>query len=168
MRLAETRLSAWEVEIVNDVAELFKLALVGLVSSLFTYYLSNRRHRAEKWWELRVAAYQETISALSDLCHYFNSHLNIEMQNREVAEDKKQELKQYWNNGYNKVRKAADAGAFLFSAEAETELKLFLKGNDELYNTFFEYCDERSASAKKCLDALVLCSKKDLRLHMEL
>jgi len=147
------------------ILELLKLALVGLVSGLFSCYLSSRKHRSEKWWELRVTAYQEAIAALSDLYHYFHSYSNIEISGRDISDEKKKELKLFWDNGYHKVRKAADAGAFLFSSEAETALKLFIKGEQEHYDTYFEYLDGRCVDAKKCLDALVSCSKADLRLQ---
>lgn len=146
------------------VLELLKLALVGLVSGLFAYYLSGRKHRTEKWWELRVSAYKEVISALSDLYYYFKRHLTIEETGRELTEERKNELQRFWDDGYHKVRKAADAGAFLFSTEAETALKTFIKGENEHYDTYFEYLDGRCMDARKCLDALVSCSKTDLRL----
>jgi len=55
------------------ILELLKLALVGIVSGVFSYFISNWRHRSEKWWDLRVAAYQEVIGALSDITHYFDT-----------------------------------------------------------------------------------------------
>ena len=149
----------------NAILELLKLALVGLVSGLFSYYLAGRKHRSEKWWELRVTAYQDAIAALSDLYHYFHSYSNIEISGRDASDEKKKELKLFWDNGYHKVRKAADAGAFLFSPEAETALKTFIKAEKEHYDTYFEYLDGRCVDAKKCLDALVSCSKDDLRLQ---
>jgi hypothetical protein len=146
------------------ILELLKLAIVGLVSGFFSYYLSGRKHRTEKWWELRVAAYQEAISALSDLCYYFKRHLTFEETGRELTEERKKELQRFWDDGYHKVRKAADAGAFLFSADAETALKTFINDENEHYNTYYEYLDGRCVDAKKCLDELVACSKNDLLL----
>jgi len=149
----------------DALLELLKLALVGLVSGLFSHYLSGRKHRSEKWWEIRVAAYQDAISALSDLYHYFSSHFDAEMLQRGMPEDKKKELKPLWDSGFQKVRKAADAGAFLFSPQAETALKAFVKGEEDHYDTYFDYLDGRCADAKTCLDTLIACSKSDLRLR---
>jgi hypothetical protein len=148
----------------NAILELLKLALVGLVSGLFSYYLSARKHKSEKWWELRVTAYQEVITALSDLYYYFNSYFRSESSQRDMSDEKEKELKLLWENAYHKIRKAADAGAFLFSTEAETALKAFIKGQNKHYDTSYEWLDGRCADAKKCLDALVSCSKTDLRL----
>ncbi len=147
----------------SAILELLKLAIVGLVSGFFSYYLSGRKHRTEKWWELRVSAYKEVIAALSDLYYYFEHHLKIEETGGELTEKRKKELQRFWDDGYHKVRKAADAGAFLFSAEAEDALKKFIKDETD-YDTYYDYVDSRCADAKKCLDALVTCSKKDLRL----
>lgn len=149
----------------NSLLELLKLALVGIVSGLFSYYLSNRKHMTEKWWELRVTAYQKAITALSDLHHCFKSYSNSEIAHNEISEERKLELKLLWGNGYHEVRKAADAGAFLFSIEAEAALKTFIKGDHVRYDTYFEYLEGRCVDAKVCLDALVSCSKLDLRLN---
>ena len=145
--------------------ELLKLALVGLVSGLFSYYLSSRQHRSEKWWEIRVAAYQEVIAALSDLSQYFSSHLDAELRQKGISADEEKELNLLWDSGFQKVRKAADAGAFLFSSRAETALKTFIKGQDTTYDSYFEYLDGRCADAKTCLDTLIASSKTDLRLR---
>jgi hypothetical protein len=148
----------------NAILELLKLALVGLISGVFSYYLTFRKHRFEKWWELRVTAYQEVIAALSDLHYYFESYFKSELSQRDMSDAKEKELKLLWENAYHKVRKAADVGAFLFSTEAETALNTFIKGQNKHYGTSYEWLDGRCADAKKCLDALVSCSKADLRL----
>jgi hypothetical protein len=56
----------------------------------------------------------------------------------------------------------------LFSPQAETALKAFVKGNEVHYDTYFEYLDGRCADAKKCLEALIACSKTDLRIQSRL
>lgn len=60
--------------------------------------------------------------------------MKIEETGRELTEERKKELQLFWDDGYHKVRKAADAGAFLFSAEAESALKAFIKDNSH-YDT---------------------------------
>lgn len=147
------------------ILELLKLALVGLVSGVFSYFISNWRHRSEKWWDLRVAAYQDVIGALSDLNHYFDTHLDAEMMQRELSTERTKELQAFWDNSYHKIRKAADAGAFLFSTKAEAALKKFMKGEGADCDSYFDYLDCRLASTKKCLEDLITCSKHDLRLQ---
>jgi hypothetical protein len=147
----------------NALLELLKLTIVGLVSSFFSYYLAGRKHRSEKWWELRVASYQEVISALSDLYYYFSQHLQIEEHARDVPEETMKEIDRFFDDSYHKVRKAADAGAFLFSTEADAALKKFIK-DDTHYDSSWDYLYCNCAQVKTCLDVLVACSKVDLRL----
>jgi hypothetical protein len=57
--------------------EIFKLVAVGIVSGLFSAYLANRKHRSQKWWELKVSSYQQLIEALSDLIYYFDTNVSV-------------------------------------------------------------------------------------------
>jgi len=145
--------------------ELLKLVAVGLIAALFTARIAIRRHREQKWWELRVEAYQSVTNALSDLYHYYDAQLNAMYTNRTITEEKEIELKQMWNGGFHAVRKAAGAGAFLFSDEVDGALKDFMLKHAEDHETFDEYLDSGIAETKKCLDVLVMSSKKDLQLN---
>jgi|GEM_PF-1846817 len=151
----------------NYLLDLLKLGLVGLIAALFSYFLAGLKHREEKWWELRVAAYKEVIAALSDLYYYFTLHLNAEETGRELTDAMREKLDLFWEEGYHKVRKAADTGAFLFSAEAEDALQQLIKDEPD-YKSYFEYVDNRCIEVKKCLDTLVAYSKKDLQLNHSL
>lgn len=144
--------------------EILKLGIVGLIAGLFSSYLSNRDHRSKKWWELRVYAYQSVIEALSDLNHYYEISYSAEITQRDLSVDQEKELRITWNEGYSRVRKAADSGAFLFSPHAEEALNAFMKSHNKNYESYFEYLDNSYAEAKKCLKSLVMYSKNDLSL----
>ncbi|KER81304.1 hypothetical protein [Xanthomonas arboricola] len=146
-----------------DIAgELIKLGAVGLIAGLFSSLLANRDHRYRKWWELRVSAYQGAIEALSDIVYYFEKHYNAEVEYRELTEEFKEKISEFWNTSYPKVRRLADSGAFLFSDRANAALKEFMRDDDE--QTYIEHLDNNLAKSKKCLKELVACSKIDLRL----
>ncbi|HEY3539075.1 MAG TPA: hypothetical protein VGL01_16775 [Trinickia sp.] len=51
-----------------------RLVLAGLVSAALASWFQNRDHRFRKYWELKVAAYQAVIEALSDVEHYYDEH----------------------------------------------------------------------------------------------
>lgn len=142
--------------------ELFKLASVGLIAGLFSSFLANRDHRHRKWWELRVAAYQNTIEALSDLVYYYNKHYNAEIEYRELPPEFKNKLDVYWEQAFPKVRRFADSGAFLFSEEANAALRELMKSDDA--QCYIDHHDTNLAKAQKCLTRLVECSKVDLKL----
>lgn len=143
-------------------AELFKLGAVGLIAGLFSSLLANRDHRYRKWWELRVSAYQGAIEALSDIVYYYDKHYNAEIEDRELSEEFKKQVSDFWDVSYPKVRRLADSGAFLFSDRANAALRGFVRDDNE--QSYFEHLDNNLAKSQKCLAELVACSKVDLRL----
>lgn len=146
----------------NVVAELIKLGVVGLIAGLFSSVLANRDYRYRKWWELRVNAYQGAIEALSDVVYYFDRHYNAELLKHELSSDAEQQISDFWDEAYPKVRRLADSGAFLFSDRANAALKEFMGKESE--PSYYEYLDNNLAKSRACLDELVTCSKVDLRL----
>ena len=144
------------------IGELIKLASVGIIAGLFTSFVANRDHRYKKWWELRVDAYQQLIEALSDIAHYYECHYLAEITYRKLSYEAKGELSSFWNNAFPKVRKFADAGAFLFSEEVNVALEKFIHSANEEHQTRDEHLDHNLHAAKKCLIAVVNASKKDL------
>lgn len=146
-----------------DVAvELIKLGAVGLIAGLFSSLLANRDHRYRKWWELRVSAYQGAIEALSDIVYYYDKHYDAEIESRELSEQFKGKISDFWDASYPKVRRLADSGAFLFSDRANAALRDFVRADHA--ESYFEHLDNNLAKSKKCLAELVACSKVDLRL----
>lgn len=142
--------------------ELVKLASVGLIAGLFSSVLANRDHRHRKWWELRIAAYQNVIEALSDLVYYYDRHFSAAIEARQLSNEFEEKLKNYWEKAYPRVRKAADSGAFLFSDEANQALRELIKDDDT--DWWVEHLEIGLGKAQKCLTQLVECSKNDLRL----
>ena len=143
--------------------EIVKLAAVGLTAGLFSSYLGGRDHRQRKWWEMRVAAYQSVIEALSDLVYYYEQGYDAELHRREWSEDMQKKMAAIWDTNFSKVRRAADSGAFLFSAEANEAMSEFVQQGE--YVDSFDYYDTKLSKSKKCLSALVGYSKTDLQLQ---
>lgn len=150
------------------VFEILKLGSVGLIAGLFSSYLANRDYRGRKWWELRVGAYQSAIESLSDLIYYYDRQYDVEIGQRELSEESKKKLDEYWESGFHKIRKSADIGAFLFSPGAHAALGEFMNLNDDPNDSYFEHLDSRLTGAKKCLAKIVECSKTDLKLKPSL
>lgn len=151
---------------IDTVTELIKLGGVGLIAGLFSSVLANRDYRQRKWWEMRVSAYQNAIEALSDIVYYYDKHYNAEILYRELPQEFKLELDSFWKQSFQKVRKYADSGAFLFSEAANAALKELMTDDDE--QSFVEHLDNNLAKATKCLNSLVKCSKADLKLKPSL
>ena len=145
-------------------SEILKLILVGMGSGLFSAFLANRKHRSQKWWELKVSSYQQLIEALSDLIYYFDKNYIAETEHREYSEEFQNKLSQLWDEGYHKIRKYSDSGAFIFSKEVNDALLGFTKTNSERPDTYFEYLDNNLFIAKKCLKTITAAAKNDLKI----
>lgn len=145
------------------ILELIKLASVGLIAGLFSSVLANKDYRQRKWWELRVAAYQNAIEALSDMVYYYEKHYTALIEHRELPEQFQEELEKHWAQASPKIRKFADSGAFLFSVEVNAALQEFMKNEHEY--SYFEHLDSKLDRAGKCLTRLIECSKVDLKLE---
>jgi hypothetical protein len=150
---------------VSDALEVMKLAGVGLVSGLFATLMASKDHRFKKWWELRVAAYQVVIEALSDLLYCYDRRYIAHIEGRELSEKFERQLEDQREAAFPRVRKAADSGAFLFSDEANAALATFIAATNEDYQMYQDYLDSMQFEAKKCLTKLVELSKEDLKLH---
>ena len=149
----------------DTIVEIIKLGIVGTIAGLFSAYIATRGHRNKKWWELRVAAYQSVIEALSDLTHYYNRKYKAEIEHRELSKEYEEEIGKFWDESYHKVRKAADSGVFLFSEEVNHALKEFMELKNEDHHTYFEHLDSYLAVAEKCLKTVVSSANRDLRVR---
>lgn len=147
------------------IIELAKIACTGVVAGLFTAWIAVRDHRFKKWWELRVAAYQNLIEALSDVAYVFDTNYEAEINGRELSDEGQAKLTTLLTEGFSKVRKAADMGAFIFSDDVNETLKAFNTERQVQYQSYFEHLDGMLFATKKCLSAVVIQSRKDLSLH---
>lgn len=149
----------------GSVWELVRMAGAGLVAGLFASIVATKDHRHKKWWEMRVAAYQAVIEALSDLVHVYAFRYRVEIEYREISDAREAELERIAADSYARVRKSADAGAFLFSAEANAALELVRKEWESEYEMYVDRLDGLQAAAKQCLTTVVALSKTDLELR---
>lgn len=148
---------------IDTALDLFRLAFVGLVAGLFSSVIANRDYRHRKWWEMRVAAYQNAIEALSDLVYYYDTQFTAQIEYRELSPEIEEKLNKHWEQAFQKVRKLADSGAFLFS-EGANEVLRELIDYEVGSESYVDYLDSRLAACRKCLARLVECSKVDLKL----
>jgi hypothetical protein len=144
--------------------ELIKLASVGIIAGLFASFMANRDFRHKKWWELRVAAYQNAIEALSDVVHYYDTHWKS-WDSNSLSDEQKKQLNEMIREAKSKIRKLADTGSFLFSEDANSALRRFIDFKvGEIFDPD-DYYGPLQIEASKCLNELVFLSKKDLRVR---
>ena len=144
------------------------MAGAGLIAGLFAAYMGSRDHRFKKWWELRVTAYQSAIDALSDMAYAYEVRYIAEIEGRELSQERAAELGALTVQAFTRVRKAADAGAFLFSAEANAALDLVRREWEADHMTYQEHLDAMQYASRQCLTSIVALSKEDLKLQRHL
>ena len=144
--------------------ELIKLGSVGIIAGLFASFMANRDFRHKKWWELRVAAYQKAIEALSDIVHYYETHKNT-WETNSLTDEQKQLLNVMIGEARPKIRKLADTGSFLFSNDANIALRVFIDFRVSDIIDPDDYYGPLQIEARKCLEKLVTLSKKDLKVR---
>ena len=148
----------------DTLLEILKLGAVGLFAGLFSSHISIRKHRNEKWWELRVDAYKAVLEALSDLNYYYEKHYKVMIQNRTMSDEYQADLRKFWESGFHKVRKLADSGVFLFSDEVNSVLNEFIALKNREYEDYFLDIDDYYEVTQKCLKIIVASSKHDLKV----
>lgn len=104
------------------------------------------------------------IEALSDLIDYHERHLRIFLHQADPDEDLKKKLQEMWAAASSRVRRSADAGAFIFSESAAIALRDFIRLDDPTIEDPMEGIEVQLMGARKCLEAVVACSRKDLSL----
>ncbi len=141
------------------ILELIKLGLVGIIAGLFASFIANRDFRHKKWWELRVAAYQNAIEALSDIVHYYETHKNTWDTNG-LTDEQKQLLSLMIGEARPKVRKLADTGSFLFSEDANLALREFIDFKVGEIIDPDDYYGPLKIEASKCLKISYFVKKR--------
>lgn len=133
----------------------------GLISACFAIYV----YRNQKWWELRVAAYQSLIEALSNIKHCCDSEMKDLIGFEELTEPKQLDLVRLWGENYYKVRNSAYSGIFLFTEEVNQVLREFVDIQDKQKAQDSQQCIINSTDViKKCLETVVSSANKELRL----
>lgn len=145
--------------------DLAKMAGAGLTAGLFAAYVSGKDYRFKKWWEMRVAAYQSAIEALSDFAYAYDVRYRALLEGRELSDEREEVLGSLVTEAFHRVRKATDSGAFLFSAEANAALATVVAEWDADHQSYQDHLDSLQFVAKQCLNRLVVISKVDLNLH---
>ena len=148
----------------DTIPEILKLAAVGLISGLFSAFVANRTHRTKRWWELRVAAYQDLINALSDVSFYYEKKYSAAIEHRELSDEYEAEIGKFWDQSYHKIRKAADSGVFFFTPDVNEALKEFSPLSYEDHLTYEEHLEAYLNVAQKCLATTVESANRVLRV----
>lgn len=144
--------------------------LVAVVTSFLTARLAFRRFYSERWWERKAEAYTALIEALYQILDYPSSLLDEELGEREVSEDRKEELSAQSERANRAVTKAMIVGALVLSPRTVEILKEFRKGKYRAdgARSYFDLLDEHAHTAATAINAVVEEAARDLMLDRSL
>jgi hypothetical protein len=104
------------------------------------------------------------VGALTALIEYYRTHHDAEIAGREIPPDRQAEIEATWKASIAAVRRATDMGAFLVSEQAAEALRAFWKPPEKPTGGYFEAIERDYIAAEKCLAAVTVAAKNDLRV----
>lgn len=149
----------------NPVVYIFGSILIALITSTFTVWLSLRRFRSEKLWEMKVDAYTKIIEAL----HKCKASLGYEEEYLigigTLSETQMEAWRKAFNQAEEELAKYRDIGALIISEQSVSLINCYYA--DRVPNSVDKHdCVGRISAhyeaAKECLAKLLVEAKKDL------
>lgn len=149
----------------NVLANIFSDFVIAILAAVLTYLFAIKKFKSEKWWDLKVIAYQRIIEALHKSKEYSSQYSDVALGIRELSPEKENYLKEGTLHATQEIAKAIDVGTFIISEESVVILEQYKKKIDGLgvaTNSWFEYLDESYGLTKDCLRDVKLLAKQDL------
>ena len=143
----------------------FELAVVGVVSSLFTSLLARKRFVSERWWDRKADAYTRILEALVEMHRYHEAYYEDLTHEAELSEERKAELTAAWKTAWREVDNAIRLGAFVISQEAHTALTKLRAATWGVHpNDFFGLVDAEYAATRACIEHIREIGRTDLQV----
>ena len=136
-----------------------------IAASVAIYNARFRRFARERWWERKADTYASISDALSRLSVYYEEELESGLEGTDIPDSRRREIEEHWRTGYDEVRRATAAGAFLISEEAEAALVTFRRDKDKGFHRgdFVGMVNANFTAARTCLRKISVEARKDLR-----
>lgn len=156
-------------DLVDWIEHYFELGFVGVVSSLFTTFLTTFLARklfiSERWWDRKADAYARILEALVEIERYHEAYWNDLAHQAELSEERKADLAKIWRTAWREVDSAIRLGAFVISEEAHTalaRLQTAARGVDP--QDFFGRVDAEFAATSMCIKEMRQIGRRDLQV----
>ena len=137
---------------------------IATVSAVVTVNLALRRFYREKWWEHKFVAYSRIVDALFQMKLYAQEHVDAYDGQREISEERDEELYAHWRAGRHEISRAAAIGTFVISAEASACIESMLAELDSASEEehYYVRLHDRLYVVKTCLEKMRELARKDL------
>lgn len=134
------------------------------IAALLAFSLSLTQFRSERWWELKIAAYQRIIEALYNEKMFLSHQLDTHMGEREHKEEEEVKLKKRAADASEEILKVINVGKFLLSDASIERLAQYQTASKNALNeeTWFDYLNADWEATDNCLTDLMKLAKRDL------
>ncbi len=139
-------------------------AITAIIASILTSWFALRRFYSEKWWDKKAEGYGAILESLHYIRRDFDEEMTALMRNREVPDDRKEELRVQYRAAKDELAKRIDIGQFVISEAAVAVLTTFQKelGPEKRADNWPEYIDGALAATNKALQQMRAIAKCDL------
>jgi len=143
--------------------------LTGAAAAVIATWLAMKRFRTQKYWEMRLKAYTDSITSLEKMHSALDADLREVFEAKQMSDEERDHFRKKWKEGKEEIRKTRRIGALLLSAEA-----LALLDVDPLFaevtrgidiGNWFEIADNEAAVLSEVIKKMITQAKKDLKLR---
>lgn len=139
-------------------------AVVVGVFSIFTVFLPLSRFRSERWWERKAAAYTEIIECLHTLTEYYAAAILSEENHFKENLERHVKMFEEQKTAREKLRKAANIGAFVITKRAAYTLLDLLHHLDAIKaGSMLEHFKQGQALVDQAIIDLKVEARDDLK-----
>ena len=142
-----------------------ELAIVGVVSAVFTNVLARKRFISERWWDRKADAYARILEALVQMQRIHDAYWEESAHVASLSDERKMELSAAWKAAWPQVDNAIRLGAFVISQEAHAALsKLQTATRDVDPANSFGIIDAELAATSVCIREVREIGRRDLQV----
>ncbi len=156
-------MSEWIAETINLI---FPGLVIAVFTSILTVHLAIRRFHKEKWWEKKQEFYSKLLDAIHHLKNYAAEHYEDQIIHDHLNDEKRAELTADWKKFSREFSRLSDLASFHLSKKAVEILSKYQKDKEAARNNedLFAWIESDLIAATKCLDALKIEAKRDLKI----
>lgn len=148
--------------------ELLKL-VVTVAIAYFTVTWSLKKFLREKKWERQSEAYSRIIEALHHQKRINELYVDLELEQREISDERKAEISVRYNSAKNELDKYIDMGRYFISDDALIALEKLYKAKAECVSDWnhdaapiWDIYEKELAAVKACLEEIKAIAIKEI------
>ena len=158
-------ISFWSTVYSITTERILPVAIAAVIAS----WLALRKFRTEKYWELRLVAYNDVLNALEKMLSYLDANLLDITHEKTIKDADRAKLENKWKEGREHIEKTRRVGRLLISEEAHQIIdidKKFKEANKDVDpEDWFSLMEKDWDVLSHVINEFITLSKKDLKLN---